>query len=1498
MPNPNNLIQISNIVLTDTFNTWYGRTNEIIDALNPLQIYDINLGTTSGLTGLYHSNGILDLNVSPGPGIGVNSISGGSKTYIDFANFSDYNQVLSTNPDSNDEYIVNDISDTDLVRPEGKAKSVIARRMLPPLVEFSVPFQISGNVQILGNLSVLGANTFISNNNLRVSDKQIEIAYQEAVPLTLTGVSASTFAIGATGLTAYHFVNSTTSAYDIYGNLQSFTAGNAGPTGIAVIGYPFGASDNIDADNFVGITGYLSLSITGTPRYLVVTSGAKVTSFLSDENLDEGGVVLKGASGDKEWLWIYTDNDSGKVYNAWASNTNIAVRNDNHAVISRNFKSFGYTASASEAQFIFSAQNDQSGPISLYLTQLDSGGTGQQTWRMSKTVSAVSLANTLNLGYGTTFGGVSDYIRITPGASGTTFAGVSTTNFASGLNVDQLDGAHGLTSSSAYSIAIADAYGRINGEWLNPYAIRQRFTQTNHGLTNGEIVRISATGAFVKAQADTDSNAETFGMVSEVHTNSTFTVTLQGYVTGLSAGYIVADTGRFITGSAYFLSSRTPGKLIEDDDLAGTGLSAGSISKPMFLATGLSSGYVLDYRGVYKAIPTTDLVYAGSIVPIGTVYPYAGSTLYIPEQWLLCNGQRYLSGDYSDLYNVISSTYYAEAQGITSSGNYYTMDLAGGSDRNIIFGYNESGATSDANGGDIFTIVSADGNTATAKANQILNSRAGRIKFLVTAGTISFAVGSSYKVIPSTNSSGAGIFFVPDLRSRVAMGGNTGSGYLSATGGNHYVGNVGGSEDTTLNIKNIPPHTHSGKTDYGAAGTDLESVVQPGFSPGSMDYETGSTGGIGGTAQSFTNLSPYTTMHYIIRATKTIEALILTGHNHDNIYVNYTTDPALQVLSATQQQYVRTKIGALGASASDDFVNVSGDTMSGTLFINGAGLHVYSRTGHYSDFNLGTGNSYFYISHGTTSSKNKDGLGFEHFAYSPVSQLPASSNPDSGTILSIFRGDVYIAHDGFTANSGGSSLTSDTTNAPFAYHSKYGKLKLYGGNGNAPSITFGDSGGYVRNVRDPQLAKDVIPLLFGDNRYFNITGDTVIGQSRFAAGVTFDGAVTFAGPTKFVDNTTIIDNFTYFGQNGSSADFKFDRSFKIAGRAGSTGYIDIQAPDYLNLSTKNGGGSVYLGAGNGFVVINDCALVAEQSFYVKNLPNTNLFGMTANGTIINATDTNQIRALTGSPASEGNHSLTQLLIRGDMRIYGDGLSSGTAGGYNHVVPLDQYCFSVDPISNTVTIRGDYLSINGEGNATVYSPPPILQFLGATGVTLNSLTASTNPRGIIRGLTSPSSHHEASNKYYVDSKTFGGATNSDFIDLDFSYINYGSTLPDITDYPGLSGTDSGLLLTAGQSSAFTNLKPGMWYISVVLHPEVASQTSSPGKTVVGIIPTGGQASYKGMLDTAGSESATFNFIVRLLDISGIGTFVLDVPLMQGNSNPPYVVGSITAYRLGN
>jgi microcystin-dependent protein len=116
---------------------------------------------------------------------------------------------------------------------------------------------------------------------------------------------------------------------------------------------------------------------------------------------------------------------------------------------------------------------------------------------------------------------------------------------------------------------------------------------------------------------------------------------------------------------------------------------------------------------------------------------------------------------------------------------------------------------------------------------------------------------------------GTTTFALPDLRGRVAVGTGNGPG-LSG----YQLGQVGGSETVTLNVNNIPAHSHAVRvpTTDGAATSDDPNgnilALQGSSVYAAANTATGSYGGVTdslvGGSQPISILQPYLALNYVI----------------------------------------------------------------------------------------------------------------------------------------------------------------------------------------------------------------------------------------------------------------------------------------------------------------------------------------------------------------------------------------------------------------------------------------------------------------------------------------------------------------------------------------------------------------------------------------------------------------------------------------------------------
>lgn len=123
---------------------------------------------------------------------------------------------------------------------------------------------------------------------------------------------------------------------------------------------------------------------------------------------------------------------------------------------------------------------------------------------------------------------------------------------------------------------------------------------------------------------------------------------------------------------------------------------------------------------------------------------------------------------------------------------------------------------------------------------------------------------------------GVNTFALPNMQSRVPVGTGQGGG-LS----NYTLGEVIGSETTTLNINNLPPHVHNGNVNVTPRGSNsaddrgpnsnVPSQITNGYAstPTANTFMQGpnvtsTTIGTAGASQPFEILTPYLALNYVI----------------------------------------------------------------------------------------------------------------------------------------------------------------------------------------------------------------------------------------------------------------------------------------------------------------------------------------------------------------------------------------------------------------------------------------------------------------------------------------------------------------------------------------------------------------------------------------------------------------------------------------------------------
>ena len=826
------LVNIPPLVLSDTFNTWFDRTNQLIRVANAINVFDVGVGPTDGglrldrgCSGSYYS-GVAVFYVEQGAGIGVGTpefTNNYNKVVIDATRLQDLGGNTASNPEVDDYFIISDKSDT-RQSAFGTPKRVVASRMLPNTVYFGETgagtFTIQGNLNVIGNVNVQGVESFIDSNDLRIEDKIIELAYGRFAEVTVfgSGLTAGTF---AAGMTAFYVdepgIPDESNATTI-GRIFSWGIGETGVSGtIRISSFTIGGVNDFQLDGNMVITG------SGYDGVLDVTGPIGIGDyFLDDDQLQPAGIVIKGSQGDKTFLWVCSAPVGSENWNAFVSNKNLGVSGAGNWILSSKFASYGYSDSTVDNTFTYMGAGDSYTKYSV----------GQQL--------VMEHSPTGNFLVGATFG------IVNMGSTGPNILpGVPVYDWVEYFNADQLDGAHASTASVPWTIPIMGADGRLGADLVNADAIRKSFTVSGHAFSKGDVVRFNNDGSLTFASAGTVPEAEALGIIETISGNEIVVVT-KGFIYGLTSGNRLNAILPLVTGSVYFLSPTTPGGMIDSPD-TGIGIDPGEVRKAMLLAAGSNSGYVLNYTGVVVSEEPTDTIYMSTFAPIGSIQPYAGSALDVPRGWLLCDGKRVLINDYPELYTLIEQSYYVNAERTAPSNELRIQDDT----RDLDIGDNVR-----------VTWVIPGGSTVQALATVSGVDDGSRLILLslVSNETLfnSLPVGTALKVYGRIAGTGNSIFFIPDLRRRTPFGASMGM-------------LIPGSGTTTPSLS------------LGDLGGNHQIILNQAVS-------SSGSGAFANLSNTIDSLPPYITLNWIIRAKKGADATILTGHNHDLRYIRYDGD--------------------------------------------------------------------------------------------------------------------------------------------------------------------------------------------------------------------------------------------------------------------------------------------------------------------------------------------------------------------------------------------------------------------------------------------------------------------------------------------------------------------------------------------------------------------------------------------------------------------------------
>jgi microcystin-dependent protein len=920
------LINIQPLTLSDTFHTWFDRTNEVIDVLSGVNILSVEVGQTSGLyietgcSGGYY-NGVITIDTNVGGGIG-NGVPGYRPNHIvmDFSDLIDATGGISGPAPSPEDYVLfSDISDLSLNATTGTPKKIQARYMLPNQIVMGGDgtLEIDGDVTIVGNFNYSGELSFIDANDLRIEDKVIELAYARYTSFMIEGNSSGDINNLAAGATVYYRDGDeggyTTVDASTIGYIRTVVQRTpAGPTAqIQLHSFDIGGVNDIELNGRM----WVGTPASGT-TFDVITTPVPTEDFYSDDLLQPAGIAIKGLSGDKTFLWY-------KNYNGFSdgflTNKNLGVSGESLSVNTSYFESVGYPTRSN--MWTFLGASGSSPKITLATGEVTGSGEENSSWSFTKKNTPAHSKKNQILSL-THYVGPTGYDEgqqtitiadIIAGPSGTTFPGVPVYDWAKFLNVDQLDGAHGTTNPTAWSIPIALADNKIHPDWVDAGGLRKIFNVPGHAFYRGDIVRYDEFNGLTFARANTIPTAEALGVVSYIDGNKV-TVTTKGFVSGITDGGLgrIAGLGQLVTGHVYYLSPTTNGGMIADPDTGATQLNPGEVRKAVFLSLGGNAssgyeGYVVNYTGVVYAEDVTDEVYIPSLAPAGSIMPFAGPIEKIPYGWLLCDGRIYGANEYSELYTAVQS-------GVTTGISVYYITGTKASNTSITL----PGSTRGILTGDLIHLkwgASSSGNVVVTGVNTTTKT----ISFAAPADFSSLANGTEVRVHGRAGAGGRSTFFVPDLRGKTIFGTSSYGDGVETAGLDPSLarGELGGQTDVALKSENLPPHSH---------GTFDQTVIVDGVGAGRVGNSTSTNTVVGsatGDGESFEIFPPFVSMHWIIRYRKGVSATVLSGHDHDNRYIRYDAAHVNPVLTTGNKNQFHTNAAVLsdGTLGRDKFEN-------------------------------------------------------------------------------------------------------------------------------------------------------------------------------------------------------------------------------------------------------------------------------------------------------------------------------------------------------------------------------------------------------------------------------------------------------------------------------------------------------------------------------------------------------------------------------------------------
>ena len=176
-----------------------------------------------------------------------------------------------------------------------------------------------------------------------------------------------------------------------------------------------------------------------------------------------------------------------------------------------------------------------------------------------------------------------------------------------------------------------------------------------HGLTFGDAVYATSTGTYARGVAVPDEDT-----TDANNPNDIIGIVEDVAVGGDSEVFSLVMSGKFemaggpslTQGKVYYLTKDVP-DLAVGPNTTDTRITAdGFIDKPLFVATGSNTGILAIQRGIEITAETEDDIITD--VPIGAIIPYHGTVA--PDGYLLCDGEEFDTSVYNQLFILLGTS--------------------------------------------------------------------------------------------------------------------------------------------------------------------------------------------------------------------------------------------------------------------------------------------------------------------------------------------------------------------------------------------------------------------------------------------------------------------------------------------------------------------------------------------------------------------------------------------------------------------------------------------------------------------------------------------------------------------------------------------------------------------------------------------------------------------------------------------------------------------------